>query len=188
MLDTPLLGHLLRLRYRLLWAQVRTRSGKVALFVTAYIFVALIIALLAMGGMGAALAAVRAQETELVARLVLTGFFGNALVAAVVMGFGMDAVFSDSVLRRYPLRALQRLAARQLIAFAEPLWMIVLALDLGLAAGFYALGGSSFWLNATAALLLCGANYLLARVLLNTVERIMNTRAGSFVMLIVILG
>jgi hypothetical protein len=181
------LGHLLRLRYRLLWAQTRTRNGKLALFFTFYLFVILVVILVAAGGLGAALAAVRSGKAELVARIVLGGFFLNALMISVVMGFGMNSVFSDAALRRFPLSAVDRLAARQLIAFAEPLWAVVLSLNVGLAVGFYVLGVSGFWTNLVAAVLLAAVNYLLARVLLNVVERTLHTPAGTFLLLVFIL-
>lgn len=187
MLHSRLLGHLLGLRYRLLWAQTRSRNGRIALFISAYLFGMMVFALLAFGGFGAALAGVKSGHAELVARIVLAAFFFNGLTASVILGFGMDSVFSGAALRRYPLSALDRLVARQLTAFFEPLWMIVLALYLGLAFGFYALGVCGFWLGLTAALFLIVVNYLLARVLLNLVERLMNTRWGAAVMLGVIL-
>jgi hypothetical protein len=53
-MNTRLLAHLLGLRYRLLWAQVRSRKGKMALFFVGYLFAVLIIVLMALGGFGAA--------------------------------------------------------------------------------------------------------------------------------------
>lgn len=178
---------LLALRYRLLWAQVRTRNGKIVLFLTGYLLLVFLIALLGLGGFGAALASIRSGHAELVARIVLGGFFLNALTAAVLLGLGMSPAFSDAALRRYPLSALQRLAARQLTAFLEPLWMCVLALDLGIAFGFYVFGAASFWLAVLAALLLVAANYLLARLLLSAIERLSALRGGPFVLLVLLM-
>jgi hypothetical protein len=123
----------------------------------------------------------------LVARVVLGGFYVTAMLAAIVLGIGVNPAFSDGALRRYPLSAVQRLAARQLTAFLEPLWMFILALDLGLAAGFHVLGVASLWLGFPAAVLLVLTNYLLARVLLSLVERLMSTRTRPLYLLLAIL-
>jgi hypothetical protein len=185
-MDLRRLGILLRLRYRLLWANVRTRNGKIALFLFSYLTACLIVALLALAGFGAGLAAIRARHADVaIARVVLGGFFLNALFSSIALGVGMNATFSDTALRRYPLSALERLAARQMLAFLEPLWMFVLAVDGGLAFGLYAVGVASLWLAMTAAVLLAAANYLLARVILTAISRVMVMRGGAFVLLIV---
>jgi hypothetical protein len=188
MLHSRSLVHLLALRYRLLWAQTRTRNGRIAVFITLYLFGVMVFALLAMGGLGAALVAVRAGRAEMVARIVLGGFFFNALMASAILGFGMNSVFSEAVLRRFPLSPLDRLVARQLTAIVEPMWVIVLGLYLGLAVGFYGTGVSGLWIGVLAAVALLVANYLLARVLLNLVERLMNSRGGTAVMMVFILS
>ena len=164
---------LLRLRYRLLWARLRSRNGKIALFMVGYLFACLVAALLALGGFGAASAAVRIGKAELVARIVFGGFFGVVTVSAVILGIGVSPAFSESALRRYPLSHFERLAARQFTGILEPLWILVFALDLGVAIGF---GAGTFALPA--ALLLVLANYLLARVLSGAVEWASSTPAG----------
>ena len=185
-MDLRRLGFLLRLRYRLLWANVRTRNGKIALFLACYLFAVLIFVLLAMAGFGAGLATLRSRHAELmIARVVLGGFFLNGLFASIALGVGMNATFSDTALRRYPLSAFERLAARQMLAFLEPLWMLVLAVNGGLAFGLYAVGVASFWLAMPTAVLLAFANYLLARVVLTAIARVMVMRGGTFVLLIV---
>jgi hypothetical protein len=55
-----------------------------------------------------------------------------ALFAAVLLGLGTNPTFSDAAVRRYPLSSFQRLGARHLVGLLEPLWILVLALDLGL--------------------------------------------------------
>jgi hypothetical protein len=185
-MNTPLLVQLLGLRYRLLWAQVRTRKGKVILFLVGWLFVVLVMLLMGMGGFGAALAAIQFGKSELVARIALGGPYLNAILAAVILGIGVNAAFSDTTLRRYPLTSFERFAARQLTALLEPLWMFILALDLGLTAGFCFLGRASLWLGVPAAILLVLTNYLLAHMLSNLIERIAATRTGPFA--IAILG
>ena len=65
--------NLLSLRYRLLWAHVRSRKGKTVLFLVAYLLACLIGVLLTMGGFGAAMASIRLGKAELVARIALGG-------------------------------------------------------------------------------------------------------------------
>jgi hypothetical protein len=172
--------HLLGLRYRLLWAQTRTRNGKVVLLVVAYLALSAAAALLTLGGLGAAIASIRLGKAELVARVALTAPFLCATLAATVLGVGMNPVFSDGSLRRYALSRLERLASRHLITLLEPLWILTFALDVGLAAGFALLGIVPWLAGISTALLLLMVNYLLARVLLILVERAMATRAGPF--------
>ncbi len=182
------LGLLLRLRYRLLWANVRFRNGKIALFLAVYLTAILVIVLLSMGGFGAGVAAIRTGKAELVARIVTGGFFVNFLLVSITLGVGMNATFSDAALRRYPLSAFERVVARQGLAFLEPLWMFALALYGGLAAGLYVAGVGSFWPAAAGALLLAMSNYLLARVVLTTIARVMVRRGGALVLLVVLMA
>ena len=51
-----MLWSLVRLRYKLIWAQARTTSGRIALFIGLYILGASFVLLLALGGTGAAIA------------------------------------------------------------------------------------------------------------------------------------
>ena len=104
-MNFELIGNLVRLRYKLLWAKTRSRNGRIALFMTGYLLVVLLIAVLASGGLGAALVAVRSGKAETVAQAVLSGLYLQAVVAAVVLGFGVNAIFSEAQLRRYPLKA-----------------------------------------------------------------------------------
>src|SRR5580700_4252554 len=136
-MDSRLVFRLVGLRYKLLWAQTRTRNGRIALFLVGYACALLVLIAFTAGGYGAAMLAVRSGQAELVARVVLGALFLNAIIASVVMGFGVNAAFSDAALRRFPLNALERLAARHVIGILEPMWIIILGLDLGLATGMY---------------------------------------------------
>src|ERR1039458_1526552 len=153
-MNTPLILRLVGLRYKLLWAQTRTRNGRIALFLVGYLFALLILLLMTAGGYGAAMVAVRSGQAEKVAQAVLGGLFVNALIASVVTGFGINTAFTDAALRRYALSARDRLAARHLTGILEPVWIFVLGLDLGLSTGMYVFGAGSFWLGAVAVLLL----------------------------------
>lgn len=177
---------LLGLRYRLLWAQTRSRNGKIALFVVGYLLALAIMLLMGLGGFSAAMASIRLGKADAVARVVLGAFYVNALLTAVILGFGMNPAFSDAALRRFPVSAFQRVVARQLTSLLEPVWLFFLALDLGLAFGFWVVGVGYLWLSIIAAFLLLITNYLLARVILSLIERIMGTPAGPFIMFLVI--
>jgi hypothetical protein len=182
-MNTRLLLTLLGLRYGLLWANVRSRAGKFVLFFAGYLLTLLVITFLLLGGLGAAVAGIRAGRAELVARIILAGFFVYAVLASAILGFGVNRAFSDATLRRYPLTATERFVARHVMALLEPLWLFIAALDLGVATGLAVGGVSGPWLGLPAALLLVASNYLVARLLVAVVERVMRTRVGSTVVL-----
>src|SRR5262249_35506096 len=90
-------------------------------------------------------------------------------------------------LRRYPLTPVERRAARQLTGLADPFWLLFLALDLGLSVGLYAMGVCGFGVGLGVTLLLFLCNYLLARVVALTLDRMMQYRAGSAILLTIVL-
>ena len=110
---------------------------------------------------------------------MLTALFLEAVLAANILGFGMNAIFSDTELRRYPLTALDRRLARHLTGIVDPFWFLFLALELGLAVGLYVLGAGSFWFGLIAVLLLFVSNYLLARVVGLFIDRLMQRKGGA---------
>jgi len=190
-MDTRLVGELIRLRYKLMWAKTRSRNGRIAMFLTGYLLLIVVVSLLATGGFGAALMAVRNGKGELVAQAVLGAIFLEAVFASNLLGFGLNAIFSDGELRRYPLSAVSRAVARHLIGLADPFWLLFFALELGLAVGLYVAGAGFFWLGLIAVLLLFVCNYLLARLVGVIIDRLMQRRTGSalllaFVMLLAI--
>ncbi len=180
-------GLLIRLRYKLMWAKTRSRNGKIALFVVGYLFLILILILLAAGGLGAAILAVRSGKAELVAQAVLGALYVEAVFASVMLGFGMGAVFTDGELRRYPLTLRERRITRHLIGIADPFWFLVLALELGLGIGLCVLGDFNIALVAAAILLLFLSNYLLARVISLAIERVASRKSGSAVLMVLVM-
>ena len=104
-MNTKLIGELIKLRYKLMWARTRTRNGKIALFFAGYLLLVFFMVIFSLGGIGAGIAAVRMGKAHTVAAGVLGGLYFQALMATVLMGFGISAVFADVELRRYPLRA-----------------------------------------------------------------------------------
>jgi hypothetical protein len=173
-----IIADLIGLRYKLMWAKTRYRNGRIALFFSGYILLILVFMLVAFGGFGAGLVAVRTGKGELVAQIALSGVFFQALIATLTLGFGVNNLFSDVELRRYPTSQLDRRAVRHLVGIADPFWAIFLILELGLAVGFYVVGGYSFWKGVVAVLLLFLCNYLLARLLMEGIDRLMRRKSG----------
>jgi hypothetical protein len=186
-MNTGLIGELVRLRYKLLWAKTRSRNGRIALFLAGYLILIAAIALLTTGGFGAAVMAVRSGKAEGVAQAVLSGIFFEAILASNILGFGLNAIFSDTELRRYPLSASDRRTARHLIGVADPFWILFLAMYIGLALGLYGAGAGSFGFGMAAVLLLFVCNYLLARIVALAIDRMMQRRGGSILLLGLIL-
>jgi hypothetical protein len=186
-MNTSLIGELVQLRYKLLWAKTRSRNGRIALFLAGYLLLVMLIALLTTGGIGTAMLAVRSGKAEKIAQGVLTALFLEAVLAANILGFGMSAVFAETELRRYPLTAPDRRIARHLTGILDPFWFLFLALELGLAVGLYVLGAGSFWFGIVAVLLLFAANYLLARVVGLFIDQMMQRKGGAPVLMMLIM-
>jgi hypothetical protein len=181
------IGLLVRLRYKLMWAKTRSRNGKIVLFVVGYLFLTLILILVAAGGLGAAILAVRSGKAETVAEAVLGALYVQAVFATVMLGFGMSAVFTDGELRRYPLTLRERRITRHLIGIADPFWFLILTLELGLGVGLCVLGDFNIAMVLVAILLLFLSNYLLARVVSLAIERLASRRSGSALLMVLVM-
>ena len=187
-MDFELIGTMIRLRYKLLWANTRTRNGKIALFFAGYLLLVMVIALLGAGGIGAGMTAIRSGKGTPLAGALLTGIFAQALLASVILGFGMTTIFSETELRRYPLRAAERRITRHFIGIADPFWILFFVLDLGIAFGLYLFGAGAFWFGLIAVLLLFVCNYISARVLGTLVQRLTSKKFGSMIMLALVIS
>ncbi len=170
---------MVRLRYKLMWAKTRSRNGKIALFVVGYLLFLLFVLLFAAGGLGTAILSIRSGKAELVAQAVLGGLYLQAIFATVMLGFGMNAVFAEVELRRYPLTLRERRITRHLIGIVDPFWFLVLALELGLGIGLCVIGSFNPVLVLIAILLLFVSNYLLARIVGLSLERLVSRKSGS---------
>ncbi len=179
-----LIGELIRLRYKLMWAKARLRSGKIALFAIGYLLFIMVIALLAAGGFGAGVVAIQAGKAEKVCQIVLSALFVNAVFASLLLGFGMSAAFSEAELRRYPVYARERFVARHFLGIVDPFWLFMLALELGLVLGLYGYGSYSLWDGVAAVLLLLACSYLLTRLLGEWIDRLMATGSGYTVVVV----
>jgi hypothetical protein len=186
-MNFELIGTMIRLRYKLLWANTRTRNGKIALFFAGYLLLVMVIALLAAGGTGAGMVAIKSGKGAVLAGAMLTGIFAQGLLASVILGFGMANIFSEYELRRYPLRAAERRVTRHFIGIADPFWILFFVLDLGIAFGLYLFGAGSFWFGLLAVLLLFVCNYVAARVLGTLVQRLTSQKFGAMIMLVLVI-
>lgn len=182
------IGDLVRLRYKLMWAKTRSRNGRIALFIIGYLLFIMVAALLALGGVGAGIAAIQTGRAEMIAQLVLSGLFINAVLATILLGFGSSAVFSEVELRRYPLRGRERFLARHFLGIVDPFWVLVLILELGLALGMYVWGAYSLAYGAAAVVLLFVCGYLLAQAIGGWIDRLMTTRSGPGLVLLLIVS
>jgi hypothetical protein len=187
-MNRELIGNLIGLRYKLMWAKTRSRGGRIALFVIGYLLFILVAALVAGGGIGGGIAAVKSGHAEMVARIALSGVFLSAVMWTLLLGFGMNAVFSESELRRYPLSAGDRRLVTFFIGIVDPFWSLVLLCDLGLAVGIYLYGSASLGLGLLAVLLLVASNYALARTLGMLIDRLAETKMGSSIMVLLIMS
>ncbi len=176
------------LRYRLLWAAVRSRNGKIALLALGWVLLSILLLSFLLGGFNAARIAVESRQSRLIARTVLGGLFLSATFVGVFTGWGIQDAFSDAVLRRYPLNARGRLAVRHLTGILDPLWLLIFTLESGLAVGMSVFGGSSFRVGLTAVVILVLANYLLARELVCTAAGLIRFRIGKLVLVIALFG
>jgi hypothetical protein len=170
-----------------MWAKTRSRNGRIALFMVGYLLLVMLIALLATGGFAAGIVAIRAGRAEAIVQAVLLALFLQAVLASNILGFGLNAIFSDTELRRYPLDALDRRVSRHAIGILDPFWFLFLALEFGLAAGLSVMGAGSFWRGTIAVLLLFVCNYLLANVVALFIDRLIQRKGGTAILLVLIL-
>ncbi|HLY17891.1 MAG TPA: hypothetical protein VKR61_11750 [Bryobacteraceae bacterium] len=186
-MNPQMILRLVGLRYQLLWAQTRTRNGRIALFFAGYTFALLIMLLLAGGGFGAGMVAMRSGNAERVAQAVLGGLFLNSLMISVVTGFGINVAFTDAALRRFPLSARERLTARHLTGILEPIWLFALAMFLGLSFGMYGFGTGNLGLGTVGVVLLLMVDYLAARVLATLIEWLSRVRGGTAILFVLLI-
>jgi hypothetical protein len=177
-----LIGHLIGLRYKLLWAKTRTRNGKIALFIIGYLLLMLLGGYFAAGGISAGAIAIRAGKAEPIAQGVLTALFAMAVITSLTLGFGVNQAFSETELRRYPLTAPERLFARHFTGMADPFWFLFLTLEIGLAVGLYLFGASSLLLGIFGVLLLFVCNYMAAQAAGLVIARVEQHRRGSILL------
>jgi hypothetical protein len=176
------------LRYRLIWARMRTSNGSIILFFALYLLGASLAFLMAFGGLGAAIMASSVDDGGDLARWTLTMLFINGLGMSLMFGLGTQDAFSEEWLRRYPLKVKERFIIRQVIGLLDPVWAFVAAGAFGLAAGFGLFGRGRIIPGALAAALFIAASYLATICLLSFIGRIMRSRAASAALGIIVLA
>jgi hypothetical protein len=187
-MDRQLIGHLIGLRYKLMWAKTRSRNGRIALFVVGYLLFILAGALFAAGGISAGIAAVKSGQAALVAKATLTGIFAGAVMWTLLLGFGLNAVFSATELRRYPLTSADRRLVKFFIGIVDPFWFLILFADLGILVGLYLFGNTPLGIGLLAILLLLACDYALARTLALLIDRLAASKMGAALMLLLVLS
>jgi hypothetical protein len=187
-MNRELVGHLIGLRYKLMWAKTRSRNGRIALFVIGYLLFVMLAALIAVGGVGAGIAAIKSGQAGMVARTSFSGIYMSALMWTLLLGFGMNAVFSETELRRYPLTSTERRLVKFYVGIVDPLWFLILLCDLGMLVGLFLYGDAPLGMGALAVLLLLVSNYALARTLGLLIDRLAETKMGSSIMLLLIMS
>ncbi|MEP7337950.1 MAG: hypothetical protein ABI977_09420, partial [Acidobacteriota bacterium] len=172
---------LVRLRYKLLWANARTGNGKLAVLFAVYLIGGLFTLFFALGGLGlgAVLGTTEPVKAQYFARWILTGLFINGVGLSLLFGMGPRAAFSEEVLRRYPLDARERFFVRQVIGILDPVWLLLIAAAYGLAAGIILQGGGSIIRTLPAVTIFIVTSYLATIVLLTLIAIVMETRKGS---------
>ncbi len=187
-MNRELVGQLIALRYKLMWAKTRSRNGRIALFFVGYLLLIVAGLIAGVGGIGAGIVSVKAGHAGLVAKFALTGIYCGALMWTLLLGFGLNAVFSETELRRYPLTALERRVVKFFIGIVDPFWFLILLTDAGMVVGLYLVGNTSLVLGMVAVLLLLASNYALARTLAMVIDRLAETNSGSAIMLVLVMS
>ncbi len=180
----PPIGTLIALRYRLLWAQARTSAGRVMIFFIVYLLGAFFFLLLTLGGLGAAVAAVRSGQAELVVGGILGGLFAAAVPTTLFMSVGPTSAFSDRSLRRFPLTERARFLVRHFIGLLDPLWLLWGGLLLGLAAGLQIVSACPLYLGIPGMFAYLAVMYLFVAVLVSLVGKILETRSGPLILMV----
>lgn len=170
---------IVKLRYLLQWARIRSNPGRLAWFVVVQVVLLGVGVFTAVFGFGALVVAVQLGRAEPMVRTILSVIFLNALVTSLVLGYGLNQAFSDKALRRYPFSLTDRFVIRHLLGLFEPLWLITVAGYGGAAIAAAMVGAAPIWVTAPAAAVLVAINYALVRFILAVSSRLMETAIGS---------
>jgi hypothetical protein len=170
---------LVRLRYRLIWAQARTSNGRMALFFALYLLGGISLLFFSLAGWGMAQGAIDLGEGEPIARWGLTMLFFNGIGLSILFGLGARTAFSEEALRHYPLNSQERFLVRHAIGLLDPVWLFVVAGAFGLAIGLAWTGHGSIVTVFPAAVFFIIVSYLATSVLLSLAGIIVETRSGT---------
>src|SRR5581483_10839216 len=98
-MNWELIGNLIRLRYRLMWANTRTRNGKIVLFIAGYLLFLGVAVVLSLAAAGTGMVAVHSGTANTLIGGILSVIFFQGVICSVMLGFGMGVIFSETELR-----------------------------------------------------------------------------------------
>lgn len=173
---------LVRMRYKLLWAQARTGAGKAAMFFAVYLIGLIVFALVTLGFFGTGVATAQSGRIAILTQGMLGSFFVSGLTVSLLMGVGPGAAFGDNVLRRYPLSNRWRFAAQHLIGVLDPVWLLIGGSLLGLAVGFRWMHVCSLLVSIPTFAFFLAATYLCAAIVALIVRKLLQYRTAGLIL------
>jgi hypothetical protein len=169
---------ILRLRYKLTWAEVRTSRGRKAirsgLSVLGFVGSCFVL----LGGVAAGSAAAASGDTEQYAGWILSGIAVTALMLTITFGSGARRVLADRNLRLLPLSGFGRFAARHATALMDPIWLFTGAAVTGVAVGS-SFRQNPFAANVAVATLYVAETYVAVMLAIELAEAVTGVRAGA---------
>jgi hypothetical protein len=176
---------LVRMRYKLLWAQARTGPGKAAMFFAIYLVGLIVFALVTLGFFGTGVATAQSGRVVILTQGMLGSFFVSGLTVSLLVGVGPSAAFADNVLRRYPLSNRWRFAAQHLIGVLDPVWLLIGGSLLGLAVGFRWMRVCPLLVSLPVFAVFLAATYLCAAIVALIVRKLLQYRTAGLILTVV---
>jgi hypothetical protein len=172
---------LIRLRYLLIWASIRT--SRVRMFLGGCAAVLLIWLVFAAFTSGTLLANLASRPESFVRQLgsALTFLFVGIILVNAFLGRGVVSSFSDRSLERYPISRVVRFTARWIAGISDPLWIIVGAQLIGLAVGLHSSGSSPLWIAIPACGLLLAVTYCYSSLVLAFLTAVAQVRLAKVI-------
>jgi hypothetical protein len=152
------------------------------LFLAACALAGLVFFFLSLGGVSAAILSVRLGRGEGIARSMLGGVFGASIFISVLVGTGPRAAFSDLALRPFPLSTVFRFIARHQIGLLDPIWLLHMAVVLGLIIGFTIFGSGRIFVGLAGGWLFLIANYLASITLISLFDCLLQRKGGATIL------
>ncbi|HZS44549.1 MAG TPA: hypothetical protein VFC63_05560 [Blastocatellia bacterium] len=177
---TGTLWQLVKLRYKLIWAQARSSNGRaIFILIACCLFIGAVIVSLLLGILGgAAIGALGARAGQIV-RGMLAVLFGLGIMTGVLLGVGPRPAFADSVLRRYPLNSRQRFISRHLTGLLDPAWPLLAAVAIGLVISLSFAGVTPIYVAFPAVVIMIIAAYLLVATIFTFMDILLRKRGGA---------
>ncbi len=174
------------LRYRLQWAYARGSPLRSIKFAAGRILMVILIPSAGVTGIAIITLAHVGETSAAAVRTVFSVLFLSMLAGSFVFGYGVDRAFSDSSLRHYPLSRRARLLIRIGLGLLEPLWVFAFATFFGCALVAWLYDAGPFWMQFSAAFLVVLAGFLLTKVMLSVVNRMLASGIGTVVLAVTV--